>query len=77
MRDIQELGRREGVEVHPLAIVGKDDGPALLRQIRKGNYDLVVIGVKSRPVEGEGLFFGQSAAFLLERSPASLLIVRS
>jgi nucleotide-binding universal stress UspA family protein len=77
VRHIQELGDREGVEVHPLAIAGRDQDATMLRQIKKGNYDLVVIGVKSRPVEGEGLFFGQSSAALLERSPCSLLVVRS
>ena len=77
VRDIQELGEREGVEVQTLAIARRDDVPAMLRHVKKGNYDLVVIGVKTRPVEGEGLFLGQSAAILLERSPCSLLLVRS
>ncbi|HYM00577.1 MAG TPA: universal stress protein, partial [Blastocatellia bacterium] len=77
VRDIEALGEREGVTVQPLAVAGRDDGSAMLRQIKRGNYDLVVIGIKTRPVEGEGLFFGQSAAILLDRSPCSLLVVRS
>jgi Kef-type K+ transport system membrane component KefB/nucleotide-binding universal stress UspA family protein len=77
VRGIQELGEREGVEVHPLALAGRDQDATMLRHIKKGDYDLVVIGVKSRPVEGDGLFFGQSAAVLLERSPCPLLVVRS
>jgi nucleotide-binding universal stress UspA family protein len=75
--DIEELGRREGVEVQPLAVTGRDQDAAIVRQIKKGGYDLVVIGVKTRPVEGEGLFLGQSAAAVLEGSPCSVLIVRS
>src|SRR5262249_29934732 len=76
-RDIQEIGNREGVKVRPLAVRGRDHDATILQQIKKGNYDLVVIGVKTRPLEGEGLFFGESAAALLEGSPATLLIVRS
>jgi Kef-type K+ transport system membrane component KefB/nucleotide-binding universal stress UspA family protein len=75
--DIEELGRRESVEVQGLAVTGRDQDAAFVRQIKKGGYDLVVIGVKTRPVEGEGLFLGQSAAAVLEGSPCSVLIVRS
>ena len=77
VRDVQELGRREGVRVQPLAVTGRDQDATILRQIKKGNYDLVVIGVKTRPHEGEGLFFGESVAALLQGSPCSLLVVRS
>jgi Kef-type K+ transport system membrane component KefB/nucleotide-binding universal stress UspA family protein len=77
IRDIQELGRRAGVRVQPLAVTGRDQDATILRQIKKGSYDLVVIGVKTRPHEGEGLFFGESVAALLQGSPSSLLVVRS
>jgi len=77
VRDIQEIGNREGVRVQPLVVRGRDQDATILRQIKKGSYDLVVIGIKTRPLEGEGLFFGESVAALLEGSPASLLIVRS
>jgi Kef-type K+ transport system membrane component KefB/nucleotide-binding universal stress UspA family protein len=77
VRDIQELGHREGVTVQPLAVTGRNQDATILSQIKKGNYDLIVIGVKTRPHEGEGLFFGESAAALLEGSPCSLLVIRS
>jgi Kef-type K+ transport system membrane component KefB/nucleotide-binding universal stress UspA family protein len=77
VRDVQELGDREGVTVQPLAVSGRDQDATILRQIKKGKYDLVVIGVKTRPHHSEGLFFGGSVAALLEGSPCSLLVVRS
>lgn len=47
---------------------------AILREAGRG-YDLVVLGVSRRP--GDMLFFGNSAAAVLERSPTSILFVAS
>jgi len=47
---------------------------AILREAGRG-YDLVVLGVSRRP--GDVLFFGNTAAAVLERSPTSILFVAS
>lgn len=75
MRDLQELGEREGVPVKTIVKVRRAAEPVILRQIKKGQHNLVVLGVNVRP--GEGVFFGHKAKVLLERVPCSLLVVRS
>jgi Kef-type K+ transport system membrane component KefB len=75
VKDIQELGKREGVAVRPLVKVRNAPEAAILRQIKRGRHNLVVVGVKVRP--GDKLFFGRRIAILLESSPCSLLLVNS
>lgn len=75
VEDIQKLGEREGVSVRPLVKVRKAPETAILRQIKRGRHDLVVVGVKVRP--GEKLFFGRRIAVLLENAPCSILVVNS
>jgi hypothetical protein len=48
---------------------------AILRQIKSGGHNLVVLGVSIRP--GEQLDFGQTAAALLDRAECSLMFVVS
>ena len=47
---------------------------AISREAGRG-YDLVILGVSRRP--GDMLFFGNTAAVVLERSPTSILFVAS
>jgi nucleotide-binding universal stress UspA family protein len=47
---------------------------AILREAARG-YDLTVLGVSRRP--GDVLFFGNTAAAVLERSPTSNLFIAS
>ncbi len=75
VRDIQALGEREGVPVKTMVKVRRVPETAILRQIKKGKHNLVVVGAKVRP--SEGLFFGHSIKVLLERSRSSLLVVSS
>jgi nucleotide-binding universal stress UspA family protein len=75
IKDIQELGEREGVRVRPLIKVRNEPEAAIIRQIRRGRHNLVVVGVKVR--SGDKLFFGRRIAVLLESSPCSLLLVNS
>jgi nucleotide-binding universal stress UspA family protein len=49
-------------------------GEAIIREAKRG-YDLVVLGVSRRP--GDTLFFGDTAATVLERSATSNLFVAS
>jgi nucleotide-binding universal stress UspA family protein len=46
---------------------------AILRQLKIGDYNLLVIGVGPRP--GEQLFFGKVPAELLDRAECSVLFV--
>jgi len=75
VRDIQALGEREGVSVKTMVKVRRVPETAILRQVKKGKHNLVVVGAKVRP--GEELFFGHSIKVLLERTPSSLLVVSS
>ncbi len=75
VRSLQELGKREGVPVKTIVKVRRAPEPVILRQIKKGKHNLVVLGVNTRP--GEKLFFGPKAKVLLERVPCSLLLVIS
>jgi nucleotide-binding universal stress UspA family protein len=48
---------------------------AILKELARGKHNLIVMGVGRRP--GEKLFFGDTAAALLEKSERSLLLVAS
>ncbi len=48
---------------------------AILAELKRRSHNLVVLGVGRRP--GERLFFGDTAAALLEKSERSLLFVAS
>ena len=46
---------------------------AILAALKEAEHDLIIMGVSRRP--GDRLFFGETAAAVLERSPASILFV--
>lgn len=75
LKDIVALAESYGVE--PRTVVRADDDPedAILKEIGRRRSTLVVMGVGRRP--GEKLFFGDTAATLLEKSEKSLLFVAS
>jgi nucleotide-binding universal stress UspA family protein len=75
LRDIKELGRREGVTVKTLAKLRRNSEAAIIKQAKTGKHNLLVVGANIRP--GEGLFFGHSVKVLLERAPCSVLVVSS
>ena len=75
IRDIVDLGRAYGVEVRGTIRSRRTTENAIIREIRGGHYDLLVMGVSPRP--GEQLFFGEVPADLLERAPCSLVFVAS
>ena len=75
VRGLQELGAREGVPVTTVVKVRRAPEPVILKQIKKGKHNLVVLGVNVRP--GEGVFFGHKVKVLLKRVPCSLLVVSS
>jgi Kef-type K+ transport system membrane component KefB/nucleotide-binding universal stress UspA family protein len=75
LRDIVELGKAYGVEVKGTLRSRRAAENAIIREVRDGDYDLLVMGVSPRP--GEQLFFGEVPADLLARAPCSLLFVAS
>jgi nucleotide-binding universal stress UspA family protein len=75
IQDIVELGKAYGVDVKGIIRSRRTAENAIIREIRDGGYDLLVMGVSPRP--GEQLFFGEVPADLLERSPCSLVFVAS
>jgi len=75
IRDIVDLGKAYGVEVKGTIRSRRTTENAIIREIRGGHYDLLVMGVSPRP--GEQLFFGEVPADLLERAPCSLVFVAS
>jgi nucleotide-binding universal stress UspA family protein len=74
MKDIGALGDRYDVDVRSTTLMNLAPADAIVREARRG-YDLVVLGVSRRP--GETLFFGDTAAAVLERSDTSNLFVAS
>ena len=73
VQSLQQLGKREGVSVKAIVKVRREPEPVILKQIRKGKHNLVVLGVNARP--GEKVSFGPKARVLLERVPCSLLLI--
>jgi nucleotide-binding universal stress UspA family protein len=75
LRDIVRLGEACGVnvqsKVHSDGIVSSE----IMRQVRAGNHNLMVVGVTPRP--GENLFFGNVPAELLAHCGCSILFVVS
>jgi Kef-type K+ transport system membrane component KefB/nucleotide-binding universal stress UspA family protein len=74
LKDIGALGDRYDVDVRSTTRANLAPGEAIIREAKRG-YDLVVLGVSRRP--GDTLFFGDTAAAVLERSDTSNLFVAS
>jgi Kef-type K+ transport system membrane component KefB/nucleotide-binding universal stress UspA family protein len=73
LKDIVEMADHHGVTAR--TAVRSDIAPrdAILAEAKK--HDLIVMGVSRRP--GDKLFFGDTAAAVLEKSPASIVFVAS
>jgi len=74
LKDIAALAERYDVPLRSTTRADMAPDEAILREAGRG-YDLVVLGVSRRP--GDMLFFGSTAAAVLERSPRSILFVAS
>jgi Kef-type K+ transport system membrane component KefB/nucleotide-binding universal stress UspA family protein len=75
LKDIAELADRYDARVRTALRVDVAVEEAILREAKRGSYDLVVLGVTRRP--GDTLFFGNMAAALLERCDTAILFVAS
>jgi Kef-type K+ transport system membrane component KefB/nucleotide-binding universal stress UspA family protein len=74
LNDIAALSERYDVPLRTSTRADTAPDEAILREAGRG-YDLIVLGVSRRP--GDTLFFGNTAAAVLERSPTSNLFVAS
>jgi len=74
LRDIAALAERYEVALRSTTRADMAPDQAILHEAARG-YDLVVLGVSRRA--GDVLFFGNTAAAVLERSPTSNLFVAS
>jgi len=75
LREIVQLGDRMDVTVRTVVRTNAVAADGILRQVRAGKHNLVVMGVSPRP--GETLFFGAASASILDRSERSILFVSS
>jgi Kef-type K+ transport system membrane component KefB/nucleotide-binding universal stress UspA family protein len=75
LKDITALAEGYNVEWRTAVLADIAADQAILKETERGKHNLVVMGVSRRP--GENLFFGETAAAVLEKSKASLLMVSS
>jgi nucleotide-binding universal stress UspA family protein len=75
LKDISKLAETYDKEIRTAVRDNIAAEEAILNELSRKQYNLVVIGAGRRP--GEKLFFGDTAAALLEKSGRSLLFVAS
>ncbi len=75
LKDIVELAESYELELRTTVRADVAAEEAILKELARGKHNLIVMGVGRRP--GEKLFFGDTAAALLEKSERSLLFVAS
>ena len=73
LKDIVAIADGYNMSIRTAVVAEQAADDAILREIERRNHNLVVMGVGRRP--GEKLFFGDTAAALLEKSERSLLFV--
>jgi nucleotide-binding universal stress UspA family protein len=74
LKDIGALADRYEVHLRSTTRANMAPDEAILQEAKRG-YDLIVLGVSRRP--GEALFFGTTAAALLDRAQTSNIFVAS
>ena len=73
MKDIVEMADRYDVAAKTAVRADLAPDKAILTEAKEAQHDLIVMGVSRRP--GDTLFFGDTAAAVLEKSPASIVFV--
>jgi nucleotide-binding universal stress UspA family protein len=74
LKDISALAKRYSVNVRRSMLENAAPVDAILKEAKRG-YDLIVIGANRRP--GDTLFFGNTAAAILDHAPTAKLFVAS
>jgi len=75
LKDIVELAESYDLELRTQVRADVAAEEAILKELVRGKHNLIVMGVGRRP--GDKLFFGDTAAALLEKSERSLLFLAS
>jgi nucleotide-binding universal stress UspA family protein len=75
MKDIVEIADRHDVTANTEIRADLAPRDAILTEANKRGHDLIVMGVSRR--SGDKLFFGDTAAGVLEKSPGSIIFVAS
>jgi nucleotide-binding universal stress UspA family protein len=75
LKEVTELADRYAVNVQTATRVDAAADDAVLKEARRGKFDLIILGVTRRP--GETLTFGGMADMLLANSNLSILFVAS
>jgi K+:H+ antiporter len=75
LKDIVAIADGYNLSIRTAVVTERTADEAILGEVERRNHNLVVMGVGRRP--GEKLFFGDTAAALLEKSERSLLFVAS
>ena len=75
LKDITKLAETYDTEMQTAVRADVAAEEAILKELSRKQYNLVVIGAGRRP--GDKLFFGDTAAALLEKSKRSLLFIAS
>jgi nucleotide-binding universal stress UspA family protein len=73
LKEVTELADRYDVKVRTAMRVDVAAEDAILKEARRGDYDLVILGVTRRP--GDTLSFGNMAAAVLESPDISILVI--
>jgi Kef-type K+ transport system membrane component KefB/nucleotide-binding universal stress UspA family protein len=73
MKDFVELADRYDVKAKTAVRADLAPDKAILAELKEAKHDLIIMGAGRRP--GDKLFFGDTAAAVLEKSPASILFV--
>src|SRR6476659_7766006 len=73
MKDFVEMADRYDVTAKTAVRADLAPDKAILAELTEAKHDLIIMGAGRRP--GDKLFFGDTAAAVLEKSPASILFV--
>jgi Kef-type K+ transport system membrane component KefB/nucleotide-binding universal stress UspA family protein len=75
LKELVTWAERYDTEARTLIRTDMSPQDAILRELKTGRYDLVVMGVNRRP--GEALFFGNVAGAVIETADTSLMLLSS
>ena len=75
MKDIVEMADHHDVPIKTAIRADVTPDKAILDELKSAEHDLIVVGAGRRP--GDRLFFGDTAAAVFEKSPASIIFLAS
>jgi nucleotide-binding universal stress UspA family protein len=73
LKEVSDIARSHGVKAKTAAMGGSETSTAILAEATRRKHNLIVSGVVRRP--GDKLFFGDTAAGLLEKADCTLVFV--